>query len=77
MKFFVVEFHGKGDPYFGGAADDRPLGKSGTFLTGCYIFDRDVAVFDTREAAEAAAGAAKRRKDSCLGVLVTVLGGAS
>ena len=54
MTFIVIEFKG-GDPYFGGSADDRPLGKEGKFLTGCYVRDRDMAFFDTREDAERAA----------------------
>lgn len=60
-RFEVIEFWGKGDPFFGGTADDRPLGKTGSFLTGGYAFSA-VATFDTREAAQAAADAAPNRR---------------
>lgn len=63
----VVEFFGKGDPFFGGGADDRPLGKDGSFLTGCYHTSK-IAQFDTKEEALAAAERApNRRKGGLLG----------
>lgn len=64
----VVEFWGKGDPYFGGAADDRVLGKSGVFLVGCHTV-LDVARFTNRAAAESAAQAAPRRSGGRVGVI--------
>jgi hypothetical protein len=69
IEMSVVEFAGSGDPFFGGAADDRPLGRNGCIL------DRraspfDVAVFKTIDDAHQAATAIKnRRPDSLLGVL--------
>lgn len=65
--FIVMEFKGKGDPFFGGSADDRPLGKTGKFLSGTYHLD-DVAEFETKELGEQAAEKAERRPDSLLGV---------
>lgn len=53
-----MEFWGNGDPFFGGSADDRPLGKAGEFLRGVYVWT-EVAEFETREAAEAAAAQAR------------------
>lgn len=62
MAWIAMEFWGKGDPFFGGSADDRPLGKVGEFLRGCYVWS-DVAEFGTREAAESAAVAATNRRE--------------
>lgn len=71
VGFVAMEFYGTGDPYFGGTADDRLLGKSGAFLTGVYLYDRDVAVFATREEALAAAAVAtNRRKGGKVSALV-------
>jgi hypothetical protein len=61
MPFTVIEFWGKGDPFFGGTADDRPLGTSGRFLTGSYN-RADVAHFETREHGLAAGEAAPNRR---------------
>lgn len=60
--FVVVEFYGKGDPAFGGSADDRPLGKSGEFLTGCYHRSA-VAKFESYDEAMAAGLAAANRRE--------------
>lgn len=35
-RWICLELHGKGDKFFGGSADDRPLGRDGAFLTGSY-----------------------------------------
>jgi len=68
-RYMAMEFWGKGDPMFGGRADDRVLGKSGQFLRGCYTRD-DIATFGTREQAQAAADAApNRRADALLSIL--------
>jgi hypothetical protein len=67
--FVALELQGTGDPMFGGAADDRPLGHSGAFLTGSYVWHRDVVHFPTREAAESAAAQAKRRPASLISVI--------
>ncbi|WP_046867102.1 hypothetical protein [Microvirga massiliensis] len=65
--FAVTEFFGRGDPFFGGSADDRPLGVSEAFLAGSYqrlVVQR----FTTRELAEAAANQAKARDGSLVSV---------
>lgn len=62
MAWIAVEFHGKGDPFFGGSADDRPLGKAGEFLRGVYHLS-EVAEFETREAAEGAVSRATNRRE--------------
>lgn len=51
--FIVMEFWGNGDPMFGGAGDDRVLGKAGSYLPRMHA-PEDVAYFDTREQAEEA-----------------------
>jgi hypothetical protein len=65
--FAVTEFFGQGDPFFGGSADDRPLGVSGEFLAGSY-HRLAVQRYTTRELAEAAVSRAKTR----IGSLVSV-----
>ena len=60
-KWIVLEFHGKGDPWFGGAADDRPLGAAGAFLTGCHSRS-DYGRFDSKKAALAAGELASNRR---------------
>lgn len=57
-KFEVIEFLGTGDPYFGGSADDRPLGKSGTFLPPGERHGHAIAQFPSRAEAEVAAAKA-------------------
>ena len=70
VGYEVIEFKGRGDPYFGGTADDRPLGTNGRYLTA-----RDwnggirPAHFETRESAQRAGEAAPRRPHSLLGVI--------
>lgn len=60
VAFTVCEFFGTGDGFFGGTADDRPLGKGGQFLKGSYLH-ANVAEFSTRaEALDAASKATKR-----------------
>ena len=61
-KFIVIEFFGRGDPFFGGAADDRTLCTDGVFRsTGTYRRE-DVARFDSQAAAlEFALGASNTR----------------
>lgn len=63
--FVVLEFFGNGDPFFGGSADDRPLGKSGSFLSGSYP-RAAVAEFESESAAIAAANAAPNKRDGGL-----------
>lgn len=66
----VIEYHGDGDPAFGGAADDRPLGPEGLILTrGEQLQGIKPRVFATLEAAHDAAKQVKnRRPNSILGV---------
>jgi len=59
--FDVTEFWGTGDPFFGGTADDRPLGKSGAFLTGSWNRSQ-IANFATANEALAAAAQAPNRR---------------
>jgi hypothetical protein len=61
IGYTVCEFHGTGDRYFGGTADDRPLGTSGSFLTGCYLRD-EIAEFATVAEAQAALDAAPNKR---------------
>ncbi|WP_018079324.1 hypothetical protein [Thiobacillus denitrificans] len=64
----VIEFLGTGDPFFGGTADDRPLGKNGRILEPGERRD-EVASFTTIEEAHQAALCIKnRRAGSVLGV---------
>ena len=68
VGYEVIEFLGKGDPMFGGSADDRPLGKSGEFLRGSYPIS-SVAQFATRALAEAASERAVKRAGSKVGII--------
>ena len=71
-QYECIEFFGHGDPFFGGAADDRPLGKDGRFLTGCYHRSQ-VAAFPTRQHAwMAGSNAPNRRKGGVLSAGVYV-----
>lgn len=65
-QWIVMEFHGKGDPMFGGAANDRVLGKHGLFLTGVHTRG-DYGTFPSEGAAlRAAEGAPNRRAKGLL-----------
>jgi hypothetical protein len=67
IYFEAMEFYGKGDPYFGGSADDRPLGRNGQFLR---IANRDdIAHFDSESAATDAAAAATHRPGGKVGII--------
>ena len=63
-RFIAVEFFGKGDPFFGGTADDRPLLKNGRFAS-CPRRE-DIAPFPDRDAAIAAAEKAPNRRQGGL-----------
>lgn len=64
----VVEYYGNGDPFFGGNADDRPLGTNGQIIDRGSNEPR--AVFTTIEEAHSAARAIpNRRPGSILGVI--------
>ncbi|MEW6163616.1 MAG: hypothetical protein AB1642_00995 [Pseudomonadota bacterium] len=68
LDMIVIEFHGDGDPAFGGNADDRPLGIDGLILERGSNAPR--AEFKTIEEAHEAARAIKnRRPGSILGLL--------
>ena len=60
-EWIVMEFHGKGDPMFGGGAEDRVLGKDGFFLTGSHSRD-DYGTFASEAAAMRAAEKAPNRR---------------
>lgn len=60
-QFICLEFFGSGDPFFGGKADDRPLGSSWSFLRGVHSRS-DYAYFNSREAALNAGNAAANRR---------------
>ena len=63
-RFIAVEFFGKGDPFFGGTADDRPLLKSGLFAS--HPRREDIAEFPTQDAALEAARRAPNRREGGL-----------
>lgn len=68
ISMSVIEFKGDGDPFFGGTADDRALGKHGKILTKPHDV-RDVAEFSCiEEAYQAALLIPNRREGSILGV---------
>lgn len=68
-RFIGYEFWGDGDPMFGGKADDRALGRGGSFLPTMHQW-HEVASFPTQEAAiEAANAASNRRADGLISAL--------
>lgn len=69
VAYKVTEYLGTGDAFFGGSADDRPLGKGGAFLRGCYSHG-DVAEFVSRDEALTAVLAAVKRPGSLVGIYV-------
>lgn len=72
LSMIVIEFWGNGDPAFGGSADDWVLGQSGSLFRNTFSAQDAVAVFDTIEAAHAAAlRIPNRREGSILGVAPT------
>lgn len=71
-SMIVIEYHGHGDPAFGGSSDDRPLGESGRVFKPSWDSSEKVAEFPTIEAAhQAAQMVPNRRKGSILGVAPT------
>ena len=67
-RMTVVEYCGKGDQFFGGSVDDRPLGKDGNIVAP--TSNVESADFVTIEDAhEAAKNVANRRSSSVLGVI--------
>ncbi len=69
--FHIVEFYGDGDPFFGGTADDRPLGVSGRFLSKEESHLEESAVFFRLEEAVAAGRAASNIRPGSLIGLIT------
>lgn len=68
-SMIVIEFAGRGDSFFGGNADDRPLCDDGVIGNST---NEAPAVFETVEAAhEAAKAVSNRRPGSILGVVPT------
>lgn len=59
-KFIVVEF---------GKDDNRPLGRSGQFLSGEQVTEREVAEFTSRDAALVAVEKASRRPGTTVDVV--------
>lgn len=73
-SMIVMEFLGDGDPFFGGTADDRPLGVSGRIVwpNGPQSEREEIAHFSTIEAAHAAVQQVPNlRNGGVLGVLPT------
>lgn len=69
-SMIVAEYHGSGDPFFGGKADDRVLGPCGSILP--HAANQKAAFFSTiEEADEAARKITNRRPGSVLGVVPT------
>ncbi|WP_321935346.1 hypothetical protein [Paraburkholderia sp. J8-2] len=69
-SMIVIEFHGTGDAFFGGSADDRALGTNGRIKENAR--DCETARFATIEEAHAAALLIpNRRQGSSLGVAPT------
>jgi hypothetical protein len=63
-RFIAVEFFGRGDPFFGGTADDRPLLNNGRFAS--HPRRKEVAEFPTKDAALKAARKAPNRREGGL-----------
>lgn len=61
QRWIVMEFHGKGDPMFGGGGDDRVLGRNDTFLTGVHSRS-DYGSFPSKDAAVRAGERAINRR---------------
>lgn len=72
-KIIIMEFFGRGDPFFGGSADDRTLCADGVFRsTGHYRPDQ-VARFETKaEALEFALGASNARPGGIISPMTEV-----
>lgn len=64
----VIEFLGTGDPFYGGTADDRPLGKDGRILEPGERRDEVASFRSIEEAHQAALCIKNRRAGSVLGV---------
>lgn len=62
MVYICMEFYGDGDPFFGGEADDRPLGINGRFLTTAETYKIMIAEFPDKHAAVKAGGIAMNRR---------------
>ena len=61
QRWICMEFHGTGDPYFGGSADDRVLGRNGAFLTGVHSRS-DYGSFPSKDSALRAGDRAINRR---------------
>lgn len=70
VSLMVCEYHGDGDPAFGGQADDRMLGPDGVILSRDQRSRTQPLEFGTLEQAHAAAAAVRnRRPGSVLGIV--------
>lgn len=64
-RYCCYEYFGDGDPMFGGAADDRTLGKDGRFLTRSHTW-KDHATFATAAEAKSAGERAPNKREGGL-----------
>lgn len=64
----VIEYLGDGDPAFGGAADDRSLGKDGLVLERFHKVADEASFTTIEDAHQAALQIRNRRPGSILGV---------
>lgn len=70
ISLLVCEYHGDGDPAFGGQADDRMLGPDGVILCRHQRIQTEPIEFATLELAHGAAAAVmNRRPGSILGIV--------
>ncbi len=67
-RFVCMEFHGQGDPFFGGRADDRVLLTDGTFGRSSAA-DPPARFADTNSALEAGRRADNRREASLISAI--------
>ena len=68
-SMIVIEYHGNGDPFFGGGADDRALGPQGMILERHQRLNQAPLEFTSVDAVhEACKGIKNRRAGSLLGI---------
>lgn len=68
-EIYVIEFYGTGDPYFGGAADDRELTIHGSIWDGNYPKPDAMVFTSIEDAAKVALTINNRRPNSILGLI--------
>lgn len=67
-SMIVMEFAGSGDSFFGGTADDRPLGVDHCLLSPPYSRSQIAIFVNIEDAFEASCKISNRRTSSILGV---------